>query len=134
MSTRLLGAREALLQSYRDNPGGQRIDAAAVPSVSECLAILKLCQELLFPGYFGHRDVHSDNINGLLGGILEALQHKLQEQIVLCGGAAELSWTFVESLPSLRARLLLDARAALDGDPAATGIRRPRHTPEHRLQ
>lgn len=122
MSTRLLGAREALLQSYRDNQGGQRIDAAAVPSVSECLAILRLCQELLFPGYFGHRDVHSDNINGLLGGILEALQHKLQEQILLCGGAAELSWTFVESLPSLRARLLLDAQAALDGDPAATGI------------
>lgn len=121
MSSRLLAAREALLYSYREGLG-QRIDGQAVASVSECLAILRLCQEVLFPGYYGHRDVNSDNLNGLLGGILEALHHKLQDQVALCGGSAELSWTFVESLPAIRALLLLDAQAALDGDPAATSI------------
>lgn len=121
MSLRLLAAREALLRSYQDSPLGHRIDGQAVASVSECLAILRLCQEVLFPGYFGHRDVTSDNLNGLLGGILETLQRKLQDQVILCGGGAELSWAFVEALPSIRSQLLLDAQAAVDGDPAATG-------------
>ena len=122
MSGRLLGAREALLKSYQESSLGQRIDGQAVASVSECLAILRLCQEALFPGYFGHRDVTSDNLTGLLGGILELLQSKLQDQVRLCGGAGELSWAFVESLPAIRAQLLLDAQAALNGDPAATSI------------
>ncbi len=118
MTFRLSGVREALLRSYHDQQLGQRIDGQAVASVSECLAILGLTQEVLFPGYFGHRDVTSENVNGLLGGILEALQRKLQEQ----AGSAEASWAFVESLPALRALLLLDAQAAVDGDPAATGV------------
>lgn len=122
MSARLLGARATLIKSYQESDLGQRIDGQAVASVSECVAILRLCQEALFPGYFGHRDVTSENLTGLLGGILELLQSKLQDQVELCGGAGELSWAFVESLPAIRAQLLLDAQAALDGDPAATSI------------
>ncbi|MBX3171899.1 MAG: serine acetyltransferase [Candidatus Eremiobacteraeota bacterium] len=122
MSARLSGAREALLRSYQESTAGQRIDGQPVASVSECLAILRLCQEALFPGYFGHRDVTSENLNGLLGGTLETLQRKLQDQVGLCGGSNEVSWAFVESLPAIRAQLLLDAQAALDGDPAATSI------------
>lgn len=118
MTARLSGARDALLRSYQESQIGQRIDQQALVSVGECVAILRLCQEVLFPGYFGHRDLTAENVSGLLGGILETLQLKLQEQT----GSAEASWAFVESLPALRSQLLEDAQAAVDGDPAATGL------------
>ena len=118
MTARLSGARDALLRSYQESQIGQRIDQQALVSVGECVAILRLCQEVFFSGYFGHRDLTAENVSGLLGGILETLQLKLQEQT----GSAEASWAFVESLPALRSQLLEDAQAAVDGDPAATGL------------
>ncbi|MFN8608888.1 MAG: serine acetyltransferase [Vulcanimicrobiota bacterium] len=115
MSARLTAARQALLQSYQESSLAQRIDQSPVISVGECLAVLRLCQELLFPGYFGHRDLDWDNATGLVGGNLELLQHKLEALV-----GSEVSYAFLESLPEIRRRLLGDVQAALDGDPAAT--------------
>lgn len=117
MNARMLAARQALLQSYHEQTTGQRIDQQPVVSVGECLAVLRICQELLFPGYFGHRDVNEENLVGLVSANLELLQHKLEALI-----GSESCQTFIESLPEIRGRLLLDAQAAVDGDPAATGI------------
>ncbi|MBS2034372.1 serine acetyltransferase [bacterium] len=117
MSARLLAARQALLRSYQEHSSGQRIDQEPVVSVGECLAVLRICQELLFPGYFGHRDLTEDNMMGLVGANLELLQHKLE---TLVGN--EVGFAFLESLPEIRRKLLGDAQAAVDGDPAATGV------------
>ena len=122
MTARAAAVREALLDSYRSGSVGHKIDEFPVPSRGECLAVLELCQEVLFPGYFGHRDVCSENIQSLLNGNLAQLQARLQELLRLSKIGSEVSWSFLESLPALRSLLVKDAQAALDGDPAATNI------------
>jgi serine O-acetyltransferase len=117
MSARLSAARQALLKSYEDESSARRIEQDPAISVGECLAFFRVCQELLFPGYFGHRDLNWENVSGLVGGNLELLQHKLEAL-----ADTEVSYDFIESLPEIRRRLLSDARAALDGDPAVTSL------------
>lgn len=117
MSARLSAARQALLKSYEENSLAQRIEQDPVISVGECLEVFRLCQEVIFPGYFGHRDLNWENLSGLVGSSLEMLQHKLEKL-----SDAEVSYAFVESLPEIRRRLLLDAQAALDGDPAVGSL------------
>lgn len=117
MSARLSAARQALLKSYEENSLAQRIEQVPVISVGESLEVFRLCQEVIFPGYFGHRDLNWENLSGLVGSSLEMLQHKLEKL-----ADAEVSYAFVESLPEIRRLLLLDAQAALDGDPAVGSL------------
>ena len=123
MSARLQGLREALLASYQQESRGHRIDQSPVPSAGECQAVVALCQEVLFPGYFGHRQLTQENVGGLIGSSLEQLHQKLHEQLALCHSRPEETcWLFLESLPEIRRQLILDCQAAKDSDPAATSL------------
>lgn len=111
---------DGLVAAYQQDPRAHRIDQPPVVSPTECLAILRLCQEALLPGYFGHRDLTYANLPTLLRPTLEQLHQKLHEQAALCHPRPdELSHAFMESLPELRRLVVSDAQAALDGDPAA---------------
>lgn len=119
---------DALLRSYADTPIGQR----QLPSQSDCIQVLELCFELIYPGYFRHRNLTEQNLKHYVGVTLEELRRKLEEQISVClsyGGAQECedparhaAEQFLQRLPEVRRLLLLDAEAAYQGDPAAYSL------------
>jgi serine O-acetyltransferase len=130
---------DALLLSYRTDGRAQHINRHFIPSRDEIVGILELFFELLFPGYFGKLDLTDENLAYHVGGLAARLREALERQVERClcfhdeiaerldvprcrrhgrGLAAEL----LSRLPEIRRRLVLDAQAALDGDPAAGSL------------
>lgn len=131
----------AILESYRDDPRGQFINKRFIPSRDEIIEVLKLLFELFYPGYFGRQDLTDENVAYHVGATLHTLREKLAAQIELClcygtesGERATpdvprcrrhgrtVTAEFMARLPAIRRRLVLDAQAAFDGDPAASGL------------
>ena len=93
---------------------------AKPPSRRETAFILEGFLSLAFPGYFSQSKVFSENL-------LIELQKSLESQIDAAytfsgeknGNAKAQAKEIMAILPSLKEKLLLDAAAAYDGDPAA---------------
>lgn len=118
-------------------PGGHGEDAFRVmPSRAEVARALGGLRAALFPWHFGARDVSRQGLAYYVGRTLDAALSSLREQIRLgfsfeCedGGsqccaekAREASHQLASRLPTIRALLGSDARAAYEGDPAATSV------------
>lgn len=106
-------------------------DGVPLPSLDTLTEIIGLCRAILFPGYFGHAGISSHTIAYHTGVNVEALYHRLTEQIQagLCfadssiatrNDAATIAGRFISCLPRLRQLLATDVVAAYEGDPAAT--------------
>jgi serine O-acetyltransferase len=137
---------DQLLDAYLDPAARemQHIGSYELPSEHQVEAVVETCRSLLFPGYAGHdlaRGTRSDlaaqihnRIRSLRDGlhrqVYRATHHKRQQQLgrsdlecAECTARADVIVDrFLAQLPSLRAAVRLDLRAAFDGDPAATGI------------
>lgn len=130
---------EALLASYREDPRAQHVNRRFLPSRDEIVEIAGLLFEILFPGYFGRLDLTDANLEYHVGNHLALLESKLERQIESClcfedEGAhtldvsrcrrrgREITDAFLRRLPAIRRMLVLDAQAALDGDPAAGSL------------
>lgn len=128
----------ALVASYRADARGRHIDKHFLPSRDESIEIVETLIQLIFPGYFGTRDLPSDALEYHVGVLLSSLRDKLDRQVELClcyrgetaGGVAidvpkcrddsrAIVDAFLARLPELRAMLIEDVDAAYDGDPAA---------------
>lgn len=129
---------EGMLESYRAEPRLQYVDRHYLPSREDSLEILRLCLDLLFPGYYGRQDLTAENLPYHVGETMDLLREKLRAQIERClcycreslqgedpdvGAcrcrARDLTDRFLAALPALRQSLAEDAQAALEGDPAA---------------
>jgi serine O-acetyltransferase len=127
------------LESYRTEARLHAINRRFIPSREGILEVLRLCLELLYPGYHGRQDLTDENIGDHIVVLLATLREKLQIQIERClcydqercgevesyqiscrASARHLTGEFLSALPGIRKLLVLDAQAALDGDPAAT--------------
>jgi serine O-acetyltransferase len=102
--------------------------------------ILELTLDLMYPGYFGRRDLNDQNLGAHVQAQLDRLAPKIEREIehCLCYGreredasadigvcaprARTLTDVFLARLPDIRALLLRDVQAAFDGDPAATHL------------
>jgi serine O-acetyltransferase len=130
---------DALLLSYRTDGRAQHVNKRFVPSRDEIVEVLDLFFELLFPGYFGKLDLCDENLAYHVGGLVAALREKLERQIERClcfedesaqrldvrrcqNQGRDLTAQLLARLPDIRARLVRDAQAALDGDPAAGSL------------
>lgn len=130
---------DSLLLSYRGDGRGQHINRRFLPSVQEIEAILELLLQVLFPGYFGKLDLTDENLAYHVGGLVVRLREKLEKQIESClcyqdesdrhvdiprcrKYGKDLTRSFLECLPGVRHMLVLDAQAAIDGDPAAASL------------
>jgi serine O-acetyltransferase len=135
---------EALVEGYRREARAQYINRRFLPSRDEILSIVQLLLQLFYPGYYGRQDLTNENLRVHVDSVLAALREKLERQIECClchrdardpadpvqqaavpvcrNRASVLTHTFLECLPDLRRRLVLDAQAALDGDPAAGSL------------
>jgi len=129
-----------LLASYLGDERARRISRRYLPSREAIAEILLGVLDLMYPGYFGRRDLSAENLGAYVAQSLGELAPKIEREIedCLCYGrerdtprpefgecaprAHELTEEFLGRLPQVRALLVRDAQAAFDGDPAATNL------------
>lgn len=128
-----------VIANYNAFSQTHRIGEMFVPSRSKIVAILNHLQRILFPGFFGQKELTHQEIRGHTHKMLKGLHEELVDQIYHCFCmkrhceecldkdaciviAEDLTDRFLQRLPAIREKLALDAQAGYDGDPAATGI------------
>jgi serine O-acetyltransferase len=134
------------LDSYLGDDRARRISQRYLPSREAIVEILESVLDLMYPGYFGRRDLSSDNLGAYVSQAVAVLAPKLEREMehCLCYGrerdagreretgrpefgecaprAHELAGIFLGRLPEIRSMLIGDVQAAFDGDPAATNL------------
>lgn len=131
---------DAVLDSYRCDPLTRHIGQRYFPSNSEITQLIDKLLELVYPGFVGRQDLNEHNIGYHVGELLPQVGQLAYKQIhrslihdemeiegehdlsAYDERAAELTLTFLESLPNVRDVLADDVQAALDGDPAAENV------------
>jgi serine O-acetyltransferase len=131
---------DEFLDSYMSDVRAQRVSQRYLPSRANIVAILEAVLDLMYPGYFGRRDLNRDNLGAHVAQAIAALAPQLEREMehCLCYGrerepgrpdfgecaprAHELAEVFLNRLPQIRAMLIGDVQAAFDGDPAATNL------------
>ena len=124
--------RPASLDSVWHNPSQN----APMPSLERLREVVERLRAALFPGFFGASSVRRESMRYHLSANLDTVFHLLTDQIrrggcfacagaevkcPLCEeGAALAAMSFMQRLPEIRRLLASDARAAYEGDPAAT--------------
>lgn len=124
-------APESLKTVWHDSLHG-----TPMPSLDSLDEIMERLKAALFPGYFGDSAVRMESMRYHLAANLDSIYRLLAEQIrrggcFACASYAdecsqceqhshETAMRFMERLPAIRALLASDARAAYEGDPAAT--------------
>ncbi|RYZ10365.1 MAG: serine acetyltransferase [Myxococcales bacterium] len=104
-----------------------------LPSHDALVAIARSLRSVLFPAHFGPSDLTEEGLEYFVGHTLDATLLALHEQVRRAlsyadhsaprrDRATEIVRAFASRLPHVRALLDSDARAAFDGDPAATSI------------
>ena len=130
---------DALLASYKDEPRAHHVGKRFIPDRKTILEILELLLELLYPGFTGKLDLDQENLAYHIGGRVALLREKLERQSECCLCHAdetalhldvskcrmhgrEVTTDFLATLPDIRRMLVLDVRAAMEGDPAAGSV------------
>jgi serine O-acetyltransferase len=143
---RLEPAVNRLCSSIMGDPRTRHISAAYLPSREAVVHLVDRLTWIMFPGFFGPRDLSPDTLRGHIGAVLVEASAYLCAQVSAalrydqpiepgtgyfgrpsaeCDAQAEhIVMDFITQLPETRAALSLDVQAACDGDPAA------RHTDE----
>jgi serine O-acetyltransferase len=129
-----------LLDSYLGDERARRIERRYLPSREAIVEILEGVLDLMYPGYFGRRDLDRENLGAYVAQSLAALAPRIEREMehCLCYGrerdagssafgecaprARELTEVFLGRLPEIRALLVRDVQAAYDGDPAASSL------------
>jgi serine O-acetyltransferase len=116
--------------------GLRRLERRALPSRERIASVVMDLRGALFPWHFGAADVSEHGLGYYVGHTLERALSTLEEQVQVgflfecthtsepCPAcderAAAVIATFTSRLPDIREMLGTDARAAFEGDPAAT--------------
>jgi serine O-acetyltransferase len=124
-----------LLESCHIVQGFDHVDPAPMPSTKSVVGIIQQIRRIIFPGYFTQTVISPSRFKYCLQQEATALFEGLSHQIILsvqhdclrydqpCYGCVELgqkrALQLIQTLPKLRALLVKDVRAALQGDPAA---------------
>ncbi len=128
-----------ILASYDTDDRTHRIGHMFLPSREKIVAILEDIRRLVFPGYFGHKELTEANLSIQVERLLADVRVSLDEQVYACvcterkcpecadteqcrQEAGEMVEKFLSRIPAIRDMLALDAQAAYDGDPAAKSI------------
>jgi len=127
---------ENILASYRLEKRTQRIGEVCLPSRAMIVEILERTRQLLFPGYFGHKELTKQNMPFHVGNLLTQVGKNMAEQIYNClctcrsdeeikacrKKAEKIANDFLARIPKIRTALALDVQAFYDGDPAAKNL------------
>jgi serine O-acetyltransferase len=127
---------EALVQSATEYKGFLRKSSIVeLPSLEKIDEVIEGLKAIFFPGFFGESDITPRKLKYHIGYNLDKILETLEEQVRLgfcfigeeglegCEKfdrqVAEVINQFVEELPGLKELLILDVKAAYEGDPAA---------------
>jgi serine O-acetyltransferase len=134
------GLTGEFLAGYLGDERARRISHRYLPSREAIVEILESVLDLMYPGYFGRRDLNRDNLASHVAQSVARLAPKIEREMehCLCYGreresdqpqpgecaprAHELAQIFLGRLPQIRRMLIRDVQAAFDGDPAATNL------------
>jgi len=132
---------DAYMKSFDRYGQANFIGFRPIPSMGEIESIIEDILELLFPGRSGTLMTDESTLRTMLCTSMEKVANALEHQMFLAWYhenpfglpdgeehpyrrlASETITRLLDALPSLRTMMKEDARAAFDGDPAATSIR-----------
>lgn len=120
-------AAERIAQGYRDAVIPMYGDALHLPNRDAVIEVIRDCQKLLFPVYYGNKDLlklPGEQYSALL---MEHIHEKLARQITMTmedthenyQKAETICDDFIARLPDIQAMLMKDLEANFEGDPAA---------------
>lgn len=134
---------DAITESLHGLAGGETYecvcsdipDELPLPSAVRLREVVRLCREVVFPGFFAATPVHQSSLGYYQGVCVEEMAHKMRREIYaglclsrrasgLCADEAKsladsLTAQFVRGLPELQCALVGDVEAIFCGDPAA---------------
>lgn len=131
MKASLKELTDQLIASYARVGGINRLDATNLPSKCAVAEITSELLQLLFPGFFHDKPIHSYEIRAETTDLMDQVSGRLEDEIYkaleyakadvpnLRAAAHELTCEFLSKLPKIRELLQTDAEAAFLGDPAA---------------
>jgi serine O-acetyltransferase len=138
VDTRLKYLTELLTKSYEDHSEIIKIESVNLLNQERIVDILEKLRNLIFPGYFGKKNISLASVEYYVGDILEEVlyalakevaralpyssQHSGLEKKAVEDKAAEISFQFLARLPEVREYMAEDVSAAYDGDPAAANL------------
>lgn len=130
-----------LVESIMTDQRIRHISTAYLPDRDAVVHILEQLRWLMFPGFFGPRNLSEKTLASHVKSVLDEVSRRLADQIsgalryqqnlesgapdfaqqceVSETKAAQIVSTFISRLPQIRRSLSLDVQAAYDGDPAA---------------
>jgi serine O-acetyltransferase len=132
MEERLRKAIDRIVDAADSRPRLSAVDAPPRPQKREIVEVLRMFQEVVFPGYYGDTVLYRTNLHDHLGDTLFRIHLRLSAEIenarahltdpgVSAAAAREITTQLFERLPDISDRVAEDVEAAYDGDPAATG-------------
>jgi len=126
---------EDLVNSWKTDRHGDEQQPRSMPSQESVVGIIHRARNILFPGYFVQTGLDPVSMGYYLGKETTALFEDLAGQLIMSighGGTKsdqteagllergyETALRFVRGLPGVKALLIADIQATLDGDPAA---------------
>ncbi|MDR0722184.1 MAG: serine acetyltransferase [Treponema sp.] len=136
--SRLKYLTELLTKSYMAHEEIIKIDSGNLLNRSRVIEIVEKLRSLIFPGYFGKKNISASSVEYYTGDMLEEVAYILKEQIaralhhsgnyaglegeILADKADDICFQFLSRLPEVRENLAADVSAAYDGDPAAYSL------------
>ncbi|MCI0362481.1 MAG: hypothetical protein L0Y44_09570 [Phycisphaerales bacterium] len=134
-------AADRLVESIVSDQRTRHISAAYLPQREAIVDVVEKLRALMFPGFFGQRDLSESSLPSHVQATLDHVSQSLFQQVsgalryqknvesgspvfaqqcAECDTAAsQIVSTFIGTLPAVRRNLSLDVQAAYDGDPAA---------------
>jgi serine O-acetyltransferase len=137
---RFKGALAGLMRSYEEHGAINHVDGPDLPSRIDIERIVDDLEFIVFPGFYGRHRVTRANIEHLVGHKCDEVREALTAEVwkslrwdceldECCmradecrARAADVVLDLLEGIPELRRVLMLDAEAALRGDPAASSL------------
>ncbi len=129
---------ENIVESCHKEDTIAHFDPIMIPSKESVIEILNDLKEILFPGYFREKKLSPYALRFHIGDMVNRLFEKLAAQITrsirhecrrlhsICSqcieGGQKEALEFLKKIPTLRATLAGDVRAAYRGDPAAKSL------------
>mgnify|MGYP000826663174 CR=1 FL=1 len=126
-NTVIHAAADRMAANYKSSQIPMYGDALRMPNRNAVIEIIRDCQKLIFPVYYGDRDLLKLPPEQYSALLMEHIHEKLTRQITLtmpecdenCEVAYAISTAFIERIPAIQELLLKDLSANFEGDPAA---------------
>ena len=126
-NTVIHAAADRMAANYKSSQIPMYGDALRMPNRNAVIEIIRDCQKLIFPVYYGDRDLLKLPPEQYSALLMEHIHEKLTAQIALTmseceendARAYDIASDFVARLPAIQEMLMKDLAANFDGDPAA---------------